>query len=346
MNTRRLHEGQLDEAAGLLRAGALVAFPTETVYGLGADGTNPEAVRRIFEAKGRPADNPLILHICDEAMLQGLVAEVSDTARRLMDAFWPGPLTLVFTKSAAVLDEVSAGLDTVGVRMPAHSLARQLIRRTGRPVAAPSANRSGRPSPTRAEHVLADLGGRIEAVLEGGPAQVGLESTIVDVSSEPPCLLRPGGVTLEEMGRVVGAVELDSHLLGADDAGAPRAPGMKYRHYAPDAEVILLAGSRKAQGDALKQTLASAGVARPAGLIASPALLEALEGELGEDGLFCRTLGEDIDDAGLGRHLYAALREADQAGVRTVFVESFPERGMGRALMNRLKKAAAKEEKR
>lgn len=337
MKTRRLTEDETKTAAGILRDGGLVAFPTETVYGLGADGLNPEAVMSIFAAKGRPSDNPLILHISDRRMLERIVAEIPPVAEELMQAFWPGPLTLVFRKSEAVPSEVSAGLATVAVRMPDHELALRLIRETGRPIAAPSANRSGRPSPTSADHVLQDLDGRIDAVLLGEPSEVGMESTIVDVSGDKPCLLRPGGLTLEEVRRIAP----ETTVAGSTGHGeAPRAPGMKYRHYAPDAEVVLL------QGD-LGQQLAFIDEAHRKGLHREPFALMACQEMIDvwtgkESGLEMTlfSLGSRHQDKTLGKNVYAYLREADQAGIRTVFVESFKEENMGRTIMNRLKKAA------
>jgi L-threonylcarbamoyladenylate synthase len=334
MKTRRLTEDEVRTAAGILRSGGLVAFPTETVYGLGADGLNPEAVRNIFTAKGRPSDNPLILHVSDRQMLESVVDEIPPVAEDLMAAFWPGPLTLVFRKSEAVPKVVSAGLATVAVRMPDHELALRLIQETARPIAAPSANRSGRPSPTSADHVFQDLDGRIEAVLLGEPSEVGMESTIVDVSGETPCLLRPGGVTLEEVRRIAPETTV-AGSAGQEDA--PRAPGMKYRHYAPDADVVLLQGN-------LEQQLAfienSGLYQKPFALMACQEMIDVWTGRKSEIELTLYSLGSRYQDKTLGKNVYAYLREADQAGIRTVFVESFKEENMGRTIMNRLKKAA------
>ena len=337
MKTRRLTVNEIGTAAGILRDGGLVAFPTETVYGLGADGLNPAAVRSIFAAKGRPADNPLILHVSDREMLMDIVRQIPPVAEDLMRAFWPGPLTLVFQKKETVPDEVSAGLATVAVRMPDHSLALNLIAETGRPIAAPSANRSGRPSPTSAEHVLQDLDGRIDAVLLGDPSEVGMESTIVDVSGQTPCLLRPGGLTLEEVRRVAPDTVVDAGLVGE---AAPKAPGMKYRHYAPEADVVLLEGDLAGQLDYLEQAHETGRYREPFALMACQEMIAAWEGRTPSVSVTLYSLGSRHQDKALGKNVYAYLREADQAGIRTVFVESFKEENMGRTIMNRLRKAA------
>ena len=244
--TLRLTDAPADlrRAAELLRAGELVAIPTETVYGLAADALNGRAVRKIFEAKGRPMDNPLIVHIADISDWAALVTHIPEKARALAAAYWPGPLTMILPHAPCIPDEVSAGLATVAVRFPAHPVARDLIRLTGRPLAAPSANRSGIPSPTTAAHVLADMEGRIAAVVDGGPCAVGVESTVVDLSGETPRLLRPGGVTLEMLEAVAGPVDVDEAVTHALREGAAAAsPGMKYKHYAPAAHVVLVKGS-------------------------------------------------------------------------------------------------------
>ena len=248
-------DASIRRAAALLRAGELVAFPTETVYGLGADALNAEASARIFAAKGRPADNPLIAHIAGENGLAGLIAlEPCACARALMRAFWPGPMTLIFPKSPRVPREVTAGLDTVAVRMPSHPVARALISAAQTPIAAPSANRSGRPSPTTAAHVLEDMEGRIPLILDGGPCEVGLESTVVDVTGARPRILRPGGVTLEMLEGVVGDVDVDEGVLHQLQAGSQaRSPGMKYKHYAPKGEVTIVTGPRAARVPAEKR---------------------------------------------------------------------------------------------
>ena len=242
-------EEDIRRAGQLLRQGGVVAIPTETVYGLAAHATNPQAVQKIFEAKGRPQDNPLIVHIASLEELPALVRQVPDAAKKLAETFWPGPLTMIFYKSEKIPAETSAGLDTVGIRMPQHLAARQVIQAAGVPLAAPSANRSGRPSPTTAEHVMNDMKGRIDAVLDGGPCQVGVESTVVDMTGDVPRVLRPGAVTREQILRVLGSVEVDSAVFHEVAPGeVVRAPGMKYRHYAPKAPVLLFEGRAGCHG--------------------------------------------------------------------------------------------------
>ena len=249
-------EEDIRRAGQLLRQGGVVAIPTETVYGLAADATNPQAVQKIFEAKGRPQDNPLIVHIASLEELPALVRQVPDAAKKLAETFWPGPLTMIFYKSEKIPAETSAGLDTVGIRMPQHLAARQVIQAAGVPLAAPSANRSGRPSPTTAEHVMNDMKGRIDAVLDGGPCQVGVESTVVDMTGDVPRVLRPGAVTREQILRVLGSVEVDSAVFHEVAPGeVVRAPGMKYRHYAPKAPVLLFEGAPDATARAIEQQM-------------------------------------------------------------------------------------------
>ena len=243
MNTQRLTADQTEQAAELLRRGGLLGIPTETVYGLGADGLNPQAVSHIFEAKGRPQDNPLILHIPTADWLERYCADIPPAAYVLAERFWPGPLTMILKRKPIVPDAVTAGLDTVGMRCPAHPVCRAIIAAADRPVAAPSGNTSGRPSPTNMADMLEDMDGKIDGIVDGGPCTVGVESTIIDLTEQPPRLLRPGGVTLEELGQALGEVAVDpavTRLMGAGEQ--PRAPGMKYRHYAPKAPVTVVAG--------------------------------------------------------------------------------------------------------
>ena len=318
-------EASIRRAAALLRAGELVAFPTETVYGLGADALNGEAAARIFAAKGRPADNPLIAHIAGESGLAGLIAgEPCTCARKLMRAFWPGPMTLIFPKSPRVPREVTAGLDTVAVRMPSHPVARALIRAAQTPIAAPSANRSGRPSPTTAAHVLEDMEGRIPLILDGGPCEVGLESTVVDVTGARPRILRPGGVTLEMLEGVVGVVDVDEGVLHQLQASSQaRSPGMKYKHYAPKGEVTIVTGPRAAQ-DIARLYDAADGRA---------AILAFSQADYGARRVYRlkNAPGE----------LFAALRQLDEDGMETIYAEDVPTAGVGLAVMNRLMRAAA-----
>ena len=318
-------DASIRRAAALLRAGELVAFPTETVYGLGADALNAEASARIFAAKGRPADNPLIAHIAGESGLAGLIAgEPCACARALMRAFWPGPMTLIFPKSPRVPREVTAGLDTVAVRMPSHPVARALISAAQTPIAAPSANRSGRPSPTTAAHVLEDMEGRMPLILDGGPCEVGLESTVVDVTGARPRILRPGGVTLEMLEGVVGDVDVDEGVLHQLQAGSQaRSPGMKYKHYAPKGEVTIVTGPRAAQEIARLYDAADG----------RAAILAFSQADYGARRVYRlkNAPGE----------LFAALRQLDEDGMETIYAEDVPTAGVGLAVMNRLMRAAA-----
>ena len=318
-------DASIRRAAALLRAGELVAFPTETVYGLGADALNAEASARIFAAKGRPADNPLIAHIAGESGLAGLIAgEPCACARALMRAFWPGPMTLIFPKSPRVPREVTAGLDTVAVRMPSHPVARALIRAAQTPIAAPSANRSGRPSPTTAAHVLEDMEGRIPLILDGGPCEVGLESTVVDVTGARPRILRPGGVTLEMLEGIVGDVDVDEGVLHQLQAGSQAlSPGMKYKHYAPKGEVTIVTGPRAAQEIARLYDAADG----------RAAILAFSQADYGARRVYRlkNAPGE----------LFAALRQLDEDGMETIYAEDVPTAGVGLAVMNRLMRAAA-----
>ncbi|NLF27119.1 MAG: threonylcarbamoyl-AMP synthase [Clostridiales bacterium] len=316
-------------AAELIRAGEVVGFPTETVYGLGADGLNPAAVEKIFEAKGRPGDNPLILHIAEVPELLPLIAgEPGAAARKLMDAHWPGPLTLIFPKSALVPDRATAGLPTVAVRMPSHPVARRLIRLAGVPVAAPSANRSGRPSPTTAADVLEDMDGRIPLILDGGPCEVGLESTVVDLVGPVPRVLRPGFVTAAQIRAAAGASELDPAVLAPLPEGErPRSPGMKYRHYAPAGEVTAFRGPG-AVGEIIRRYDG-----------ADAALILALEGNVPRYGNR-RVLSLGKDESAMAAALFRALREADRLGAEQILCECVEPEGVGLAVMNRLLRAA------
>lgn len=332
----KITDDVLLEAAGIIQGGGLVAFPTETVYGLGANALDEEAAKKIYAAKGRPSDNPLIAHIASIEELAPLVAEVPEAGRKLAKAYWPGPLTLVFPKSEKVPYGTTGGLETVAVRMPSHPLARKLIALSGVPVAAPSANLSGRPSPTRAEHVWQDMNGQIEMVIDGGAVGIGVESTIVDVSGEVPILLRPGAITLEMLKGTIGGVEIDPAILGplSEDI-KPKAPGMKYRHYAPKAELVLVEG-------------------RESNIIAEINRLAAERLQQGyQVGILCtdetrdryphgtiRSVGRRDSEQDVAYNLFAVLREFDDLAVDYIFSESFSQDHLGQAIMNRLMKAA------
>ncbi len=342
----------LEPAARALRDGKLVAFPTETVYGLGANALDDKAVASIFKAKGRPADNPLIVHVASVEDIVPLTRELPAVAKRLFEKFSPGPLTLILKRSDAVPDLVTAGLDTVAVRIPSHPVARRLIELANVPVAAPSANRSGRPSPTRGWHVEHDLAGRIPYIVEAGDCEFGLESTVVDVTGEQPVVLRPGALSHEAILAVTGQVS-GHHRLTLIGEDAPRSPGMKYRHYAPAASVMIANGeSVEARAKYATALIRKAVVSdRTVGLIGLDDFLQRIELDLigqnlsGRDGrqsLPAISLGQTENSAAAG--LFDALRRLDMTGVSTLIVEGLPEAGIGTAYMNRLRKAAAADE--
>jgi L-threonylcarbamoyladenylate synthase len=328
--------GQIAPAAAIIQQGGLVAFPTETVYGLGANGLDPLAVQRIFAAKGRPADNPLILHIAERDELAALVRESPAWLTPVLDRFWPGPLTVVLPRANCVPDIVTAGLDSVAVRLPSLGAARALIRAAGVPIAAPSANLSGRPSPTTATAVLADMAGRIEMVLDGGPCDVGLESTVLDCTAAIPTILRPGAVTLEMLEQCLGRVQVaDAIAVGA--ASVPRAPGMKYRHYAPAAPLVLFSHDAVQGGQGLLARLHEAQrTGQKVGAIVSVEVAALLP-----DAVEVVIHGSRENPAEVATALYQSLRWFDTHPVDIIFAEGVPERGIGRALMNRLYKAAS-----
>lgn len=332
-----ISDEELKLAAELLREGETVAFPTETVYGLGGNALKPSAILKIFEAKGRPSDNPLIVHIADYDALKGLVAEVPPLAEKLMAAFWPGPLTLVMKKRPEVPAEVTAGLDTVAVRMPVHELARRLIRLSGVPVAAPSANLSGKPSPTRCEDVIRDLSGRVACILCGELSEIGLESTVVDVTGEEPVILRPGGITLEMIRGAVGAGRYDEAVDRKIREGeAARSPGMKYTHYSPDAEVILFEGDPEAvAAEILRQAASYTRMGKRVGIMTfdERAKLYAGSGEVLSLGSIDR-----LDQ--VAQNLFQTLRAFDADKISVVLSETVDDSGLGKAIMNRLIKAA------
>lgn len=339
VDPQRPDPGLIARAAAVIRRGGLVAFPTETVYGLGADALDPRAVARIFAAKGRPPDNPLIVHVAGAEDAFRLATRVPPAARRLAADFWPGPLTLVLPRSDLVPPITAGGLDTVALRMPDHPVALALIRAAGCPVAAPSANLSGRPSPTTAQHVLEDMAGRVDLVVDGGPARVGVESTVIDLSREPPVLLRPGGVTLERLRAAVGGVEVDPAVWAEGVVATARAPGMKYRHYAPRAGLVLVEGppeAAAAEAVRLVRELAAGGAR--VGVLA-----------VAEDAAAFRALGPEVvvetpgsrgDLAAVATRLFDALRRLDSSGVDWIVAQGVPGTGLGLAILNRLRKAA------
>ena len=321
---------KLERAAGLIKNGSLVAFPTETVYGLGANALDGQAVRRIFDVKGRPMDNPLILHIPDMLWLKRYCLDIPPEAYKLAERFWPGPLTMILKRKSTVPDEVTAGLHTVAVRCPNHKVALRLIRLVGAPVAAPSANISGRPSPTKAGHVLYDLSGKIAGVVDGGSCMVGVESTIVDLSAKPYKILRPGGVTPEQLSEVLGPVGLDSGVLQAPkDSETVKAPGMKYRHYAPKAQVILLMGDiEKAAGFVNRLDRETTGVL-------------CFDEEIPHFKVkYILSYGKRDDYAAQAQKLFHCLRALDEKRVKTIYARCPESSGVGLAVSNRLLKAS------
>ncbi len=339
IDPNHLEDRLLMPAAQALRDGRLVAFPTETVYGLGADALNAQAIAEIFKVKGRPGDNPLIVHIASIADLPPLVREVPPLAARLFAAFSPGPLTLILPKSSMVPDLVTAGLDTVAIRIPAHPVARRLIELAGVPVAAPSANRSGRPSPTQSWHVEHDLAGRIPYIIDAGPSEFGLESTVVDMTRVLPIMLRPGSITAAQIREITGDVLVAGNDLSTDPTAAPRSPGMKYRHYAPKARVLIAEGddapARINRARQLCENLINEGLT--IGLFGCGQFLDGLSQSATRHTL---AYGQQPDAAAAATGLFDALRRLDQAGVAVIIVEALPEQGIGTAYMNRLRKAA------
>ena len=328
-------ETVLKQAGEILKSGGLVAFPTETVYGLGGDGLNARSSEKIYAAKGRPSDNPLIIHISDMESLDRIVSYVPEKARKLAEKYWPGPLTMIFQKSEEVPLETTGGLDSVAVRMPSHETARMLIRYGGGYVAAPSANTSGRPSPTKASHVIEDLNGKVEMILDGGEVGIGLESTIVDFTEEIPVILRPGYINQEMLEEVLGQVRMDKGLLITDTGIRPKAPGMKYRHYAPKAQLTIIEGNTEAVVQEINRRCQDGEAAGlRAGVIGTDETVSAYHAQV------VKSIGTRQDEESIARHLFGILREFDEEKVDMIFSESFETPRMGQAIMNRLLKVA------
>ena len=324
------------EAAEIIRSGGLVAFPTETVYGLGANALDPEASKRIYAAKGRPSDNPLIVHISRFEELLSIAKEVPPQAKKLADAFWPGPLTMIVWKNEKVPYETTGGMDTVAIRMPNHPVALALIDESGCMIAAPSANTSGKPSPTEAGHVALDLDGKIPMILDGGPVGIGIESTIIDLTEKVPMILRPGYITKEMLEEVLGEeVRIDPGIIASDSTTKPKAPGMKYKHYAPKADLVLVEGEQEAvvaEINALVREKQAAGL--KVGVVATDETESLYQAD------YVVTIGARSDEDAIARHLYKILREFDDWNVDAIYSESFSTPRIGQAIMNRLMKAA------
>lgn len=327
----------LREAGKLLRSGGLVAFPTETVYGLGGDGLQESAAARIYAAKGRPSDNPLILHIAEVSDMEKLAVDIPELAYRMAERFWPGPLTMILKKSDVVPYTTTGGLNTVAIRMPSDEIAREIIRFSGTYIAAPSANLSGRPSPTKAEHVVEDLSGRVEMIVDGGDSDIGLESSIIDLSGEVPLILRPGYITKEDFEQIVAEVEYDSAVLATkpQESIVAKAPGMKYRHYAPKGQITIVEGEHASVVNRINTLVAEqeAKGVRTAVLCA----------EETKDNYQCKhvySLGSLKGEKEISAHLFAVLRSFDTEQMEVIYSESFEETKLAGAIMNRLRKAA------
>ncbi|WP_294241939.1 L-threonylcarbamoyladenylate synthase [Pseudobutyrivibrio sp.] len=330
------------EASEILKSGGLVAFPTETVYGLGGDATDKEASRKIYAAKGRPSDNPLIVHIAKFSQLEDITEDLPKTAKLLADAFWPGPLTMVCNKNQVIPYETTGGLDTVAVRMPNNPVALALIEESGCMIAAPSANTSGRPSPTKASHVYEDLSGKIEAILDGGAVDIGLESTIVDLTEDVVTILRPGFINMDMLREVVGEVRMDPGIVyndkGTTSGAKPKAPGMRYKHYAPKGDLTIISGEEDTVVGKINQlTREALKEGKKVGIIATSETADRYsEGEV-------LVIGNRSDESSIAHNLYDILRRFDELEVDLIYSESFATPKMGQAIMNRLLKAAGQK---
>lgn len=330
METKIFTKNELKEAGEIIRNGGLVAFPTETVYGLGASAFDADAAEKIYKAKGRPSDNPLIVHICDKSQINELAREITPSAKKLIDSFMPGPFTIILKKNKNIPDTVTAGLDTVGIRFPKNETAVGFIAEAGVPIAAPSANISGKPSPTTAAHVIHDMSGRIEGIIDGGSCDVGVESTIVDATGSAPVILRPGGITPDMLRAVISETEVDEHVLKSVSADTqPKCPGMKYTHYSPDAEVVVVEGEKAAVQAKIKSLLEKNS--------------DKITGVLtmyksAYDNAVILSAGDN--NKAYAKNLFSALRSFDELGVQIVFAEFFEQDGYGLAVKNRLYKAA------
>lgn len=342
ITSEQIEIDKMQEAAMLIKEGELVAFPTETVYGLGADALRPEASKKIYAAKGRPSDNPLIVHICKFEELEAIAKEVPAQAKLLSDAFWPGPLTMVVYKNEKVPYETTGGMETVAVRMPNHPVALSLIEESGCLIAAPSANTSGKPSPTEAAHVALDMDGRIPMILDGGAVGIGIESTIIDLTEDVPMILRPGYITKEMLEEVLGEeVMIDPGILAADTtdpsmAGQkPKAPGMRYKHYAPKADLVLVEGETDAVVEKINELVSNQqSKGRGVGVIATDETFNRYKADV------VMSIGARDDEDAIAAHLYKILRDFDEQQVEVIYSESFATPRIGQAIMNRLLKAA------
>lgn len=338
--TKENIDGRIMEKAGeIIRSGGLVAFPTETVYGLGGDAFNPESSMKIYAAKGRPSDNPLIVHIAELKDLSKVAKDIPDEAFRLAEAFWPGPLTIILNKVDNLPKETTGGLETVAIRMPSHPIALEFIKASGGFIAAPSANISGRPSPTSARYVIEDLNGRVEMIIDGGSSDIGLESTIVDLTQSEPMILRPGFITREDLERVVNDVSIDAAIIDENSKEPPKAPGMKYRHYAPKADLLIVSGDSSKVVSYINECIKKGRAEEnKVAVIATEETKELYEADV------VKNLGKRQDEASIARNLFRILRELDDIEVDMIYTESFDSKGISMATMNRLLKAAGHKE--
>lgn len=335
INPKKPQLSKIRQAASVIRGGGLVAFPTETVYGLGANALNPTAVKKIFEAKKRPSDNPLIVHIYDKNDIYLLTRDIPEVADRLIRRFWPGPLTIVLKKSRIVPSVTSGGLDTIAIRMPKNKIALLLIKEAGVPIAAPSANLAGRPSPTLARHVLEDLRGRIEMVVDGGQTKIGIESTVIDLSGKIPTLLRPGRVTLDELQRVIGKLTVHPHLKGKKSKAVFRSPGMRYRHYSPTAKLILIEGSKQNVNKKISELISKyKKESKRIGIMTT-------DKSFSQKADVKKYVGSKFDR--IAANLFKTLREFDLKKVDVILAQGISKKGLGVGIMNRLDKAAYKK---
>ena len=328
-------EKAINHAGEIIKRGGLVAFPTETVYGLGGDALNPESSRKIYAAKGRPSDNPLIVHIADTEDLKLITEDVSETAVKLAKAFWPGPLTMIMNKSDKVPLETTGGLGTVAIRMPNNKIALELIKASGGYIAAPSANTSGRPSPTVARYCVEDLSGKIDMIIDGGQVGIGLESTIVDLTSDVPMILRPGYITADMIEKVIGKVSIDKTIIDSSSTLKPKAPGMKYKHYAPKGVLTIVSGPQDKVVEFINaETEKAKAEGKKCGVIGTDSTITLYKADT------IKNLGKRDDENAIAHELFKALREFDDEGIDVMFSESFDDSGIGMAIMNSLLKAA------
>lgn len=336
IDSNQIDQNKMKDAAEIIAQGGLVAFPTETVYGLGADALHPEASMKIYAAKGRPSDNPLIVHIAKFEDLESIAKEVPEQARKLADAFWPGPLTMIVWKNEKVPYETTGGMDTVAIRMPNHPVALELIRQSGCLIAAPSANTSGKPSPTEAAHVKKDLDGKIPMILDGGAVGIGIESTIIDLTEDTPMILRPGYITQQMLEDVLGKeVKVDPGIIASDSLKKPKAPGMKYKHYAPKADLTLVDGESAKVMDKINELVKEQQQqGKKVGVIATDETADFYQADI------VTSIGARADEDAIAQHLYKILRAFDDSEVDVIYSESFATPRIGQAIMNRLLKAA------